>query len=92
MLGVANMCPHFMCFGHVPGGLELLEVETHACPRVIGPAVADCFWVWVAKREIETRFNSCGGGALRCGHPSQIFWQWASHVQSITYAHLVMIH
>jgi hypothetical protein len=60
--------PHFMFFGHVPGGIELLEVETHACPRVIGPwiglAVGNCFWVWVAKSEVETGFDSCGGGAL----------------------------
>jgi hypothetical protein len=69
MLGVADMCPHFMCFGHVAGGIDLLGVETHALPRVIapwiGPAVGDCFWVWVAKSEIETGFNSCGRGALR---------------------------
>jgi hypothetical protein len=57
-----------MCFGHVTGGIESLEVETHACPRVIGPwigpAVGDLFWVWVANSEIETGFNSRGGGAL----------------------------
>jgi hypothetical protein len=35
MLGVADTCPHFMCFGHFPGGIELLEVETHARPRDI---------------------------------------------------------
>jgi hypothetical protein len=53
MLGVTDTCPHFMCFGHVPGRIELLEVETYARlsarPRVIGPAVGDCFWVQVAK-------------------------------------------
>jgi hypothetical protein len=68
MLGVADTCPHFMCFGHVPGGIESLEVETHARPRDIetwiGPAVGYCFWVRVAKSEIETGFNSRGGGAL----------------------------
>jgi hypothetical protein len=68
MLVVADTCPHFMCFGHVPGGIESLEVETHARPRDIetwiGPAVGYCFWVWVAKSEIETGFNSRGGGAL----------------------------
>jgi hypothetical protein len=69
MLGVADTCPHFMCFGHVAGGIELLGVETHARPRVIapwiGPAVGDRFWVWVAKSEIETGFNSRSGGALK---------------------------
>jgi hypothetical protein len=68
MLGVADTCPHFMCSGHVAGGIELLGVETHARPRVIapwiGPAVGDRFWVWVAKSEIETGFNSRGGDAL----------------------------
>jgi hypothetical protein len=72
MLGVADTCPHFMCFGHVAGGIELLGVETHAQPSArprviapwIGPAVGDCFWVWVAESEIETGFNSRGGGAL----------------------------
>jgi hypothetical protein len=73
MLGVADTCPHFMCFGHVPGGIESLEVETHARrsarPRDIetwiGPAVGYCFWVRKAKSKIETGFNSRSGGALR---------------------------
>ncbi|PLW50083.1 hypothetical protein PCASD_01813 [Puccinia coronata f. sp. avenae] len=60
-----------MRFGHVAGGIESLGVETHARPSArprviapwIGPAVGDRFWVWVAKSEIETGFNSRGGGA-----------------------------
>jgi hypothetical protein len=47
MLGVADMCPHFMRFGNVLGGIELLGVESHAHPRLIGtwigPAVGDFF-------------------------------------------------
>ena len=54
------------------GRTELLGVETHARPSArprdietwIGPAVGYCFWVQVAKSEIETGFNSRSGGAL----------------------------
>jgi hypothetical protein len=57
-----------MCFGHVPGGIELLEVETHAHTKDIepwiGPAVGYGFWARVAKYEIEKAFNLHSGGAL----------------------------
>ena len=72
MLDVVLYHSTFMGFTDVTGWSESPGVETHARPSArprviepwIGTAVGGCFWVRVAKSEIETGFNSRGGGAL----------------------------